>query len=124
MGHGSSVGPASSKDLLLINAKVLLGEVEHLIGEGDILTTLVGPSGVKTVGGNEDGRVTSKTLKTVEATLGDVVHVTITPVVTEDKTVRLVGVVVVGNLEDVLSVLAVDLHVLAATAGRLLATAS
>jgi hypothetical protein len=124
VAHGSTVAPTGSKDLLLVNAKVVLGELEHLVGKGDILTTLVGPASVETVGGNEDGRVTRKALETVEATLGNVVHVTITPVVTENKSVRLVVLVVVGKLEDVLAVLAVDLHGLGAAGLGSLATAS
>jgi hypothetical protein len=124
VAHGSTVAPAGSKDLLLVNAKVVLGKLEHLVGKGDILTTLVGPTSVETVGGNEDGRVTRKALETVEATLGNVVHVTITPVVTENKSVRLVVLVVVGKLEDVLAVLAVDLHGLGAAGLGSLATAS
>jgi hypothetical protein len=110
--------------LLLVNAKVILGELEHLVGEGDILTTLVGPTSVETVGGDEDGRVASKALETVEATLGNVVHVAITPVVAEDESVRLVVLVVVGKLEDVLALLAVDLHGLGAAGLGSLATAS
>lgn len=124
VAHGSSVTPSSGKDLLLFNTEVLLGKVEHLISELDVLATLVGPASVETVGGNEDGGVGSETLKTVEATLGNVVHVAITPVVAKDKSVGLVGVVVPGNLEDELTVLAVDLHVLGAALGRSFATAS
>jgi hypothetical protein len=124
VAHSATIAETSSKNLLLINAEVVLGKSEHLISEGDILATLVGPTSVETVGSNEDSRVTSQVLKTVVAALGNVVHVTAEPVVTEDKLVGLVVLVVVGKLEDVLSVLAVDVHVLDSVSGALLATAS
>lgn len=126
MAHGSSVTPSSSKDLLLLNAEVGLGKGEDLISELDVLATLVSPASVKTVGGNEDGRGRggSETLETVEAALSNIVHVAITPVVAKDKSVGLVGLVVLGNLKDVFTVLAVDLHGLGTALGSSLATAS
>lgn len=124
MAHGTTVAEASSKDLLLINAEVLLGKSKHLISEGDILTTLVRPASVETVGSNEDGGVASQVAKTVVTALDDVAHVSAEPVVPEDETMGLVVLVVVGQLEGVLAVLAVDLHGLDAAGGRLLATAS
>lgn len=124
MAHGTTIAESGSENLLLINAEVLLGKSKHLISEGDILTTLVGPASVETVGGDEDGRVASQVAKTIVTALDNVAHVSAEPVVAEDETVGLVVLVVVGQLEGVLAILAVDLHGLDAAGGRLLATAS
>lgn len=124
MAHGTTVTEASSENLLLINAEVLLGKSKHLISEGDVLTTLVSPASVKTVGGDEDGRVASQVAKAIVTALDDVAHISAAPVVAEDETVGLIVLVVVGQLEGVLAVLAVDLQGLDTAGGRLLATAS
>lgn len=120
--HGTAVTPAGSKELALVNAEVVLEHSNNLVGEGDILATVVGPTGVQAVGGNKDGAVTGQLTKTIEATAGNIVHGAITPVVSNDDTVLLVAVVVVGQLEDVLSLPAVDGHGLGARGrGRLAA---
>lgn len=124
MAHGTTVTEASSENLLLINAEVLLGKSKHLISKGDILTTLVSPASVETVGSDKDGRVASQVAKAIVTALDDIAHVSAEPVVAEDETVGLVVLVVVGQLEGVLAVLAVDLQGLDAAGGRLLATAS
>lgn len=124
MAHGTTIAESGSENLLLINAEVLLGKSKHLISEGNILTTLVSPASVETVGSDEDGRVASQVAKTIVTALYNVAHVSAEPVVAEDETVGLVVLVVVGQLEGVLAVLAVDLHGLDAAGGRLLATAS
>jgi len=124
VAHSTTVAESGSEYLLLINAEVLLGKSKHLVSEGDILAALVSPASVETVGGDEDGRVASQAAKTVVIALDDVAHVSAEPVVAEDEAVGLVVLVVVGQLEGVLAVLAVDLHGLDAAGGRLLATAS
>lgn len=124
MAHGTTIAESGSENLLLINAEILLGKSKHLISEGDVLTTLVSPASVETVGGDEDGRVASQVAKTIVTALDNVAHVSAEPVVAEDETVGLVVLVVVGQLEGVLAILAVDLHGLDAAGGRLLATAS
>lgn len=122
MAHRTAVAPAGGEELALVHAEVVLEHGNDLVGEGDVLATVVGPAGVQAVGGNKDGAVTGQLTEAVEATVGNIVHGAITPVVANDDAVLLVAVVVVGQLEDVLSLPAVDGHGLGARGrGRLAA---
>ncbi len=110
MAHGPAIAPASRKELALVNTKVVLELSHNLVRKGDILAAVVGPPGVQAVGGDKDGAVAGKGPQAVEAAVGHVIHGSVAPVVSEDDPVGLVGVVVAGELENVLSLLAVDRH--------------
>jgi hypothetical protein len=123
MAHRTAVAPPRGEELALVNAEVVLQHGHDLVREGDVLAAVVGPAGVEAVGRHEDGAVAGPGLQVVEAAAGHVVHVSVTPVVSDDDSMSLVAIVVVGQLEDVLSLLAVDCHGLGAGGWRCFAAA-
>jgi hypothetical protein len=123
VAHGPAVAPACGEELALVDAEVVLEHGHELVSEGNVFTTAVGPAGVQAVGGNEDGAVTGEGPQAVEAAASNVVHGPITPVVSKDNTVGFAGVIVVGKLENVLPLLAVNVNGLSARRRGVLATA-
>lgn len=122
VAHSPAVAPARRKELALVDTKVVLEQSHNLVREGDVFAAAVGPPGVQTVGGDKDGAVASQRPQAVEAAVRYVVHGSVTPVVSEDNPMGLAAVVVAGQLEDVLPLLAVDRHGLSARRwGRLAA---
>jgi len=117
--HSTAVAEARGEAKGGVDAEVRLNSLDHLVKEGDILATRVGPALVEPIRNNEDGRVVGNSLEAVvrqSTALGDILAVdnllrtSPTLVPCEDETVRPVLVVVVRDVEDVVAVLAVDLH--------------
>lgn len=121
VAHCTTIAETSSKDVALINTQLVENLVKNGVGEGNILSVVVGPSSIQPVGGNEDGRVLGPRLETVVTTANNVAHVTIQPVVADDELVGSVGVVVAWESQGVLAVLAVDVDALNTARGRVLA---
>jgi hypothetical protein len=96
--------------LTLINAEVVLKQSYNLVREGNVFAAVVGSPGIQAIRGDKDGAVASQRPQPVEITARYVVHGSVAPVISEDNPVSLVGVVVAGQLEDVLPLLAVDHH--------------
>lgn len=112
-GDGAAVREAGREALRRLDAQVRLDGPHHVVDEGDVLTALVGPSGVETVGGDEDGRVVRQRGQAVPGegaalALGDLLGVAAKGVEGEDELVGLVVVVLVRQADYVLTLLAVD----------------
>jgi hypothetical protein len=119
VGHGAAEAEAGGEAQVGVDAEVGLDCLEHLVEEGYVLAVLVGPASVETIGNDEDGRVVGNGFEAVirqRATTGDVLAVdnflrtAAARVPGEDEAVGVVLVVVVGDVEDVVAVLPVDLH--------------
>lgn len=117
IGHGAAVAEPSGEPLGGLHAEIGFDSLDELIEEGDVLAALVGPAGVETVGDDKDGGVVGESVEAVVregAALVDVLAVddllgaAAELVPGEDELVGKVVVVAVGDLHDVLALLAVD----------------
>jgi hypothetical protein len=97
-----------------------LNRLEHLVGKGNVLSAIVGPSGVQPIRSNEDGSAGRQGEKAVILATDNGTHVTVEPMVAKNELVGGVWVIVARQLQSVLAILAVDRHALdAARYGRL-----
>jgi len=126
VGHRAAVGEAGGKAQRLLNAEVGFDGSHDAVDEADVLAAAVGPAVADAVRGDEDGAVVARHERGqavvgegAAATVGDLLVVTAESVEGEDEAVGLVGVIVVGETNNVLSVLPVDVGgVLPAVADR------
>jgi hypothetical protein len=107
VGHAAAVGEASGEALRLVNAEVGLDLLDDGVDEGDVRAATVGPAIINAVGGNEDSRALGESVKAVPfrnaVTVDDITHGASTPVEAKDQTVGVAGVIVVRDLESVLT---------------------
>ena len=119
VGHAAAVAEAGRKAEVGVDAEVVLDCLEELVEEGDILAVGVGPALVQTVGNDEDGGVLGNGLEAVEWKNSSSIGVlaidnllgagaALVPLI--DNPIRVVLVVVVRDIDKVVSGLAVDGH--------------
>lgn len=119
--HCTTITETGGKDVLLVDTKLVIQLSQHGLGKGNIFTSVISPTSVEAIGSNKDGRVLRLLLQTVISSTNNIAHVSIEPVVADDKLVLGVGVVVLGDGKGVLSLSAVDADLLDAARGRVLA---
>lgn len=107
-GHGTAVRETEREAELLVDAESILNLLPDGIQERNVLTALVAPAPVETVGSNKDGALLCEGSKTVVRVADDGVHVTVQPVQAKDEAVLALVVIVLGNTERVAALLAVD----------------
>jgi phage terminase large subunit-like protein len=115
--HSATVGETKREAEVLVDAEVVLDCLADCVEEGDVFAIGVAPALVESIRSHEDGTLLCKSLEAVVwgAPAVDRVHVTTQPVQTEDEFVGLGVVVVGGDSDDPLALLAVDGHSLGTT---------
>lgn len=108
VGHAAAVGETGGEAGALVDAKVGLDLLDDGVDKLDVGTALVGPAIVDAVRGDEDGRSLGESIKAVPrlhaVAVHDIAHGTTEPVEAKDKAIRLAGVIAVGDLQGVLTV--------------------
>lgn len=121
--HATAITEPGGENLRLVDAELAPDGVEDGIDKSNVTAARVSPAVIDTVGCNENGVVAGESPQTVVVGV-DIVHGAAQPVKAEDEHVTLGAVVVVGQLEDVLPVHAIDVDGLETAAGRVPAAAS
>lgn len=109
-GHGAAVGETEGEAELLVDTEFVVNLLPDCVKEGNILSILVAPSPVETIGGHKDGALTGKSSEAVvgSSSTSDRVHVTVEPVQAKDEAVLALVVIVLRHAESVAALLVVD----------------
>jgi len=111
-GHGAAVAEASREAEARFYAEVGFDGLDELVEEGDVLAALVAPAGVEAVGHDKDGRVVGNGVKSIVGqgaaavgvlAVGNLLGAAAELMPGEDKTVGVLLVVAVRELDDVLA---------------------
>jgi len=107
VGHATAVGEPSGEAGPLVDAEVGFDLLDDGVDESDVGASLVGPAVVDAIRSDEDGRALSESLEAVpdrDAVAVDyIAHRATEPMEAKDEAVRVAGVIVVGDLEGVLT---------------------
>jgi len=107
VGHAAAVGETSGEARGLVNAEVGFDLLDDGVDERDVCTASVGPAVVNAIWGNEDGGALGESLEAVPdgnaVAVDYIAHGPAKPVKAEDEAVRVARVVVVRDLEGVLT---------------------